>query len=323
MNRKYFYDYNTFLREKFGEKVYKICLNAGFTCPNRDGTLGTNGCIYCNNASFSPSISYHNQDIHQQIREGIAIGQKYKANKFIAYFQPYTNTYAPVEKLEYIYQQVLQYPEIVGIAIGTRPDAVDSEKINLLAKLAQKTFISIEYGVQSIYDDTLKWIQRGHNYQSFLQAMAISQNKGLHLCAHLMIGFPQETKEQILATAAVMNQVGIQGIKLHNLLITKDTVLAQMYEKNPFPLLDFTEYVSLICDFLERLAPTIVCERLYANTSQEYLIAPSWPAIRGGQMSDAVNQELKRRESYQGRLVLQETKSASNSDKEVHHARRT
>ncbi len=295
---KRFYDYNTFLRKKFGEKVYKISLDAGFTCPNRDGTVGVGGCIYCNNASFSPAVNYGKVALDQQIQKGMSMGEKFKARKFIAYFQAYTNTYASVTQLEQIYSQVLKYPEIVGIAIGTRPDAVDIEKLEFLESLGKKIFVSIEYGVQSINNNILEWIHRGHKYEDFLKVMEYSQNRGLHICCHLMLGFPHQNKEEVLDTALEMNRLGVQGIKLHNLLVVRDTLLAKIYEEKPFPLIEFKDYLNLVCDFLERLDTNIVCERLHATAPTEYLIAPHWPLSI--QMNHAVTQEFVRRGTYQG-----------------------
>ncbi len=302
---KRFYDYNTFLRQKFGEKVYKISLDAGFTCPNRDGSKGREGCIYCNNASFSPAHRSPGEDLEQQILQGIKAGKNFKAKKFLAYFQAFTNTYAEVSSLEKLYKRALQFPDIVGLVIGTRPDAIDLEKLQMIEKIAEKTFVSIEYGMQSINNSTLEKINRGHTYESFLQAMEWSKGRGIHLCAHIMLGFPGESKDQIVKTAKEMNHIGVNGIKLHNLLVVKDTPLAKIYEKNFFPLLSFEEYISLVCDFLEFLNDTIVCERLYANTPEEYLVAPQWNKSPS-QVIDAIVTELKQRESYQGRRYQQE-----------------
>lgn len=299
---KRFYDYNTFLKEKFGEKVHKISLDAGFTCPNRDGTVGTRGCIYCDNASFSPACREHRRDLARQIEAGMEMGKKRKAQKFIAYFQAYTNTYAPVEVLEKLYREALAYPGIVGLSIGTRPDAVDPEKIHLLESLARETFVSLEYGVQSIYNDTLQKIERGHTYEAFREAMRWSVHRGIHICAHLMLGFPWETRDQMLAMASEMNRVGVHGIKLHNLLVIRGTALAQMYEAAPFPLLSQEEYVCLVCDFLERLDSRIVCERVHANAPSEYLLAPCWNPTSGS-VVDAVTAELVRRNTQQGFLT--------------------
>ena len=298
---KRFYDYNTFLRQKFGEKVYKISLDAGFTCPNRDGTKGTQGCIYCNNESFSPAHRSLKEDLEKQILEGMEMGRRFKAKKFLAYFQAFTNTYAEVSFLEKLYSRVLQYPEIAGIVIGTRPDAVDLEKLQMLQEFSKKTFVSLEYGVQSINNDTLRQINRGHTYESFLEAMEWSKGRSIHLCAHIMFGFPGEGKEQILQTAREMNRVGIDGIKIHNLLVVKDTMLAEIYKQSTFPLPGFEEYIDLVCDFLEHLDSRIVCERLHANAPEQYLIAPRWNKSPA-QIVDAITAELKRRDSHQGKF---------------------
>jgi radical SAM protein (TIGR01212 family) len=302
MYPKRFYDYNTFLREKFGEKVYKISLDAGFTCPNRDGTVGTGGCIYCNNSSFSLAARQKLPALKEQIISGMEIGKKFKAKKFIVYFQAYTNTYAPVSHLERLYHEALDYPNVVGIAIGTRPDVVDEEKIELLTSLAKKTFVSVEYGVQTRNNQTLLWINRGHTWESFLHAMDITRGRGIHICAHIMLGFPGESREKILSTACEMNRLGIGGIKLHNLIISQGTPLARIYEETPFPLFTEEEYVVLVCDFIERLASHIVIERLMATAPKEYIIAPRW-AKTPAQMSDAVTKMLGERKTYQGFLA--------------------
>ena len=299
MFAKRFYDYNSFLKYKFGQKIYKISLDAGFSCPNIDGTKGYGGCIYCNNKSFSPAHRYRDISLKDQIEIGKKVGKRYKAKKFIAYFQAHTNTHANVEKLEKIYQQVLQDDDIVGIAIGTRPEAVNKEKIELLQSIAEKYFVSIEYGVQSINNDTLKWINRQHTYQDFEKAMKLTTGKDIHICAHIMLGFPNENRKQIIETSSKMNRIGINGIKLHNLLITKDTELEKLYQKEKFHLFGFEDYVKLVCDFVERLSPKIVCERLYANTSDDFLIAPKWNKS-SVQILDAIVNEFKQRNSFQG-----------------------
>lgn len=299
---KRYKDYNTFLQEKFGEKVYKIAVDAGFTCPNRDGTVGVGGCIYCNNASFSPMARQEKHSLAEQIRLGMEVGRtRFKAKKFLAYFQAYTNTYATVAHLNDVYRQVLDYPEVAGIIIGTRPDAVDAEKLGLLQTLARDKFVSIEYGVQSVYNATLQWINRGHTYEDFVKAMELTRGRGIHIGAHIMLGFPHETRAQMLAMAARMNEACIDAIKIHNLLITRDTVLEGLYARQPFPVFAYEEYVELVCDFLERLEGHVAVERLCATTTRAFLIAPDWKKSAGALAND-VTKNLARRNSYQGKL---------------------
>lgn len=302
-NFKRFYDYKTFLHSKFGEKVYKISVDAGFTCPNIDGTVARGGCIYCNNRSFSPAVHLQNLSIAEQLQSSMGkMRRRFKAKKFLAYFQPHTNTHAPVSQLENIYAQALEQPDIVGLVIGTRPDAVDEEKLGLLQQLAQDVFVSIEYGMQSVNNRTLAWINRGHTYEAFVDAVRSTQNRGLYICAHVMLGFPTETKQEMLAMAKQMNHIGIHGIKLHNLLVTRGTLLAKMYTQKPFPLFTYNEYIELVCDFLERLEPGIVVERLFATTPPEYLLAPVWEKMPQ-QITNDIVQTLIARNSYQGRLL--------------------
>jgi len=297
----YYNDYNTYLRNTFHAKVYKISIDAGFTCPNIDGTVGTGGCIYCNNESFSPSYRQKLQTIEEQITQGIAVAKKYKATKYIAYFQPHTNTHASVDTLEKIYTRALQqHKDIVGIAIGTRPDAVDEEKIEMLENLAKRTYVSIEYGLQSISNATLQWIQRRHTVESYQKAMQFTINRNIHICTHIMFGFPNENNtEHVIQTAKLLNQYGTHGIKLHNLLIVHNTQLAKMFQENPFPLFSLDEYVSLVCDFLEYTSPNIICERLYATAPSEYLIAPLW-RCSPAQIIQALEKKFEQRNTYQG-----------------------
>ena len=302
MNSKRFYDYNSFLRKKFEAKVYKISIDAGFTCPNIDGKVASGGCIYCNNKSFSPAARMEKKSIAQQMREGIEFARRrFKAQKFLAYFQAFTNTYGEPDYLEDLYRQALEFDDVVGIAVGTRPDEIDLARLQVLEHIAQEYFVAIEYGVQTSYNETLRWINRGHTWESFLEAMKISRNRGLHICAHIMLGFPKETKEAMLATAQKVCCSGIDGIKIHNLLIVKNTQLAKIYTQEPFPLFKYHEYLELVCDIIEQIPSHIVIERLFANTTQEYLIAPEWEKSPGA-VTDDVTRLLAERESYQGKL---------------------
>jgi hypothetical protein len=296
--------FGTFMRTKFGFTVYKVNVDAGFTCPNRDGTLGLSGCIYCNNDSFRPNSCKPTLSLAEQIGNGIIhIKGRYKANKFIVYFQPYTNTYAPLETLRELYTEALKQPDIIGLAIGTRPDAVDEQKISMLQELAQKHFILIEYGLQSIYDKSLTFINRGHDYAAFLKAVNMTRDRGIHIGAHLIAGFPTETREEMLAMAEEISSLPIGFLKVHQLQVIKDTPLADMYKGNPFYTFEYGEYLDFIVDFIERTSPDIVFQRLFATAPDSILIAPDWGKSRHRMLSD-IEKRLEARDTYQGSKYL-------------------
>jgi radical SAM protein (TIGR01212 family) len=295
--------YNSFgpyLRKKFGTIVYKVNVDAGFTCPNRDGTLGVTGCIYCNNSSFRPSECNSDVPISKQIKDGIAyLLRRYKAQKFLVYFQPYTNTYASVQELEKVYREALAGPLVVGLAIGTRPDCIDKDKIELLQLLARDHFILIEYGLQSIYDKSLAYILRGHDYQAFLDALALSSGKGIHIGAHIIAGLPTETREETLAMADELSSLPLDFLKIHQLQVVKDTPLAEAYLRGPFPTFDYKEYLDFVVDFIERLAPGIVLQRFFATAPDSILIAPIWGKSRQEIISD-IEKRFAERNAFQG-----------------------
>lgn len=296
--------YNAFgphMRKKFGSTVYKVNVDAGFTCPNRDGTLGVSGCNYCNNKSFRPSSCSPDISISDQIQKGIAhITKRYRAEKFIVYFQPYTNTYAPVESLETLYREALQAPSVVGLAIGTRPDAIDEAKIQLIESLASQKFMLIEYGLQSVYDKSLEWINRGHDYQAYLHAVDMTRNRGILIGAHIIVGIPTETREEMLAMAEEISLHGIDFLKVHQLQVVKDTPLANLYQKTQFHTFQYDEYLDFIVDFLERISPDIVFQRLFATAPDDILIAPHWGKNRQQILRD-IEARLESRDTYQGR----------------------
>ena len=297
-----FNSFGSSMKKIFGTTVYKVNVDAGFTCPNRDGTLGVSGCIYCNNDSFRPGSCRPALAITEQIRNGMDhITRRYKANKFIVYFQPFTNTYAPVEQLESLYAEALAVPSVVGLAIGTRPDAVDAEKIDLLEALARKHFILVEYGLQSIYDKSLEFINRGHDYRAFKDAVALTHGKGIHIGSHLIAGFPTETRNETLAMAEEISRLPIGFLKVHQLQIVRDTPLAEMYAKAPFHTFGYEEYIDFIVDFIERLSPEIVIQRLFATAPDNILIAPLWGRSRHVTLQD-IERRLEARDTYQGRL---------------------
>ena len=296
--------FGPYLKKRFGAVVYKVNVDAGFTCPNRDGTLGVTGCIYCNNDSFRPSECKTEIPIREQIRNGIKyLSLRYKANKFLVYFQPYTNTYAPVGELERMYREALSVPSVIGLAIGTRPDCVDEEKIGLLRELAKDHFILVEYGLQSIHDKSLQYILRGHDYRTFLDAVDLTKEKGIHIGAHIIVGLPTETKDEMLAMADELSTLSIGFLKIHQLQIVKDTPLAQQYLEKPFSTFGYDEYLDFLVDFIERLSREIVLQRLFALSPDDILIAPQWGRTRQEILRD-INERFIQRDALQGSKCL-------------------
>lgn len=296
--------YNSFgayMRNSFGATVYKVNVDAGFTCPNRDGTLGVSGCIYCNNDSFRPTSCGPSLSVGEQVANGVTyVRKRYKAERFLVYFQPYTNTYAPVGELEALYREALTDPAVIGLAIGTRPDAVDETKIKMIESLAREHFILIEYGLQSIYDRSLEFINRGHDYSAFLKALDITKDRGISIGAHIIAGFPTETREETLAMAEEISTLPIGFLKIHQLQIVKDTPLEMMFRENPFHTFEYNEYLDFVVDFLERLSPDIVLQRLFATAPDPILVAPEWGRNRHRILSD-IEKKLAARDTFQGR----------------------
>lgn len=305
-----YYSFGRYVRKRFGEAVHKVNIDAGFTCPNRDGTLGVTGCIYCNNESFRPTSCRPALSVSEQVQGGIAwLRGRYGAERFLAYFQPYTNTYAPVEKLKELYEEALSEPSVIGLAIGTRPDCIDAEKLDMLAELGKGHFVLIEYGLQSIYSKSLEFIKRGHDYTAFLRAVEMTLERGLEAGAHIIAGFPTETREEMLGMAGELSETGIGFLKVHQLQVIKDTPLAELYAREPFHIFDYDEYVDFIADFLERLSPDIVIQRLFATAPDEMLIAPRWDRSKHQLLRD-IERRLAERDSFQGTLYRPVPKAA-------------
>jgi radical SAM protein (TIGR01212 family) len=296
--------YNAFgqyMKQLYRTPVYKVNVDAGFTCPNRDGTVATGGCIYCNNDSFRPSACSSTASLREQINKGIPyLRSRYGAEKFIVYFQPYTNTYASVEILERLYRDALDNPGVIGLAIGTRPDCIDPEKISLLESLGRDHFVLVEYGLQSIYDRTLAFINRGHDYACFKHALAMTIGRGIHVGAHLILGFPTETREEMLAMADELSGLPIEFLKIHQLQVVKETALADLYAEKPFATFGYHEYIGMLADFLERLSPDIVLQRLFAAAPDDILIAPLWNKTRSELLRD-LDTVMEQRGSCQGK----------------------
>lgn len=292
--------FGSYVRRTFGATLHKVNIDAGFTCPNRDGTLGHSGCVYCNNESFKPGACRPALTVTEQVRAGIEhTKRRYGASLYLAYFQAYTNTYAPVETLERLYAEALSLEGVMGLAIGTRPDCIDEDKLALLERLARKHFILVEYGVQSVHDKTLLEINRGHDYATFLQALSMTHGRGIKIGAHLIAGFPSESRAEMLQCATEVSLAGVDMVKLHQLQVIKNTPLAERYLKSPFQVFSYDEYVLFAADFLERLSPSIVVQRLFAAAPDDILIAPRWERTKHELLND-INRELMRRGTEQG-----------------------
>jgi radical SAM protein (TIGR01212 family) len=298
-----YYTFGQYMKGLYHTPVYKVNVDAGFTCPNRDGTVATGGCIYCNNDSFRPSACTSSVSLRDQIEKGIPyLRSRYGAEKFIVYFQPYTNTYAPVAVLERLYREALDIEGVVGLAIGTRPDCVDEEKIALLESLAEDSFILVEYGLQSIYDKTLQFINRGHDYACFKNALAFTAGRGIRVGAHIILGFPTETRDEMLGMADEISRLPIEFLKIHQLQVVKRTALADLHAAKPFTTFGYHEYLEMVADFLERLSPNIVIQRLFAAAPDDILIAPVWNKTRSEFLRD-FDASMERRGSYQGKKL--------------------
>ncbi|MEW5945611.1 MAG: TIGR01212 family radical SAM protein, partial [bacterium] len=244
--------FSGFLRERFGERVYKVSIDAGFTCPNRDGTLGVGGCIYCNNTGFSPNTRRDRRPVREQALDGMEyMRRRYRARRFIAYFQAYTNTYAPVERLEALYGEALSLPDVVGLSIGTRPDCVDEKVLNLVESYAGKYHVWLELGLQSARNRTLRFLNRGHTVETFEAAAArAKRRRGIHVCAHVILGLPGETRRDMLASAGVLTRAGVDGAKIHLMHVLGDTPLERMYREGKLATFTMHEYARLVCDYL-------------------------------------------------------------------------
>jgi len=293
-------DLNTFLKEKFGEKVYKISIDAGFSCPNLDGKISESGCTFCNNLSILPKDHKRDVNIEKQLEDGIEYMRKrHKSDKFIAYLQPYSNTYAGVDKLKRIYEPLITNEKVAGLAISTRPDCVDEKILDYIARVQEKKYLWLEFGLQSASNDTLKRINRGHSYEDFVKSFQMAASRKIPVCVHIILGFPWESKDMMLSTVRELSDLGIFGIKIHALHILKGTGLYDDYLGGKVDLLSFDSYVNLVTDSLEILNPDIVIHRLTGEGPRELTAAPEW-IFNKLKVINAVKAELVKRCSYQG-----------------------
>ena len=296
----------TFFREKFSERVQKVSIDAGFTCPNRDGTKGEGGCSYCNNKTFNPSYCNLETSVTKQLERGIDFfGKKYDTMKFLAYFQAYTNTYAPLEDLKRLYEEALQHPKVMGLVISTRPDTISEELLDYLAELSKKTYIMVELGLESHLDKSLERINRCHTFAQSVWALHQTSVRGINNCAHMILGLPGETRADWLNQAKVISQLSVNNLKLHQLQIHKETAMETQFVNAPeqFSLFSIEEYVELVVDYLELLNPAIVVERFVSQSPPEMLLAPRW-GVKNFEFVDKVEKRLKERNTWQGRLFF-------------------
>ena len=297
-----YFSYNFFLREKFGGRVQKISLDAGLTCPNVDGTVATGGCTFCDNRSFSPSRRIPRRDIGEQLAVGIGkLKIRYRrVGKFLAYFQPATNTYASVEKLRPLWEAALDHPEVVGLVIGTRPDCVPNDVLELIQEFAQRTHVCVEYGMQTMHDRSLDWMNRGHHHDAFLDAIERSRGRGFDVCAHVILGLPGESHDDMVDTVRELARLKVDGVKLHNLYAVKGTPLAEQVERDEVQLIGRDEYVLAVVDCLEVLHPTCLVERVTGEAPPDYFVGPAW-CLNKVSVKGAIDAELERRDTWQGK----------------------
>ena len=303
MNEIRYNDLSAYLSAHFPYKVQKISLNAGFTCPNRDGTVGYGGCTYCNNQTFNPAYCKTEKTVTEQLEEGKQFfACKYPEMKFLAYFQAYTNTYAELEELKRKYEEALQVKDVVGIVIGTRPDCMPDTLLDYLEELNQRTFLIVEYGVESTDNDTLKRINRGHTFEVAEEAIRKTAARGIRVGAHIILGLPGETNDQLIKQAGVLSALPLTTLKLHQLQLIKGTRMAHEFEMQPedFHLYSADEYIDLVIDYVEHLRPDIVLERFVSQSPKDLLIAPDW-GLKNHEFTDKVKKRMRERDAWQGK----------------------
>lgn len=301
--RKRYREFGDFLRERFPFKAQKIAINAGFTCPNRDGSKGRGGCTYCNNQTFNPSYCQTDKSVTDQLAEGVRFfSRKYPEMRYLAYFQAYTSTYGELERLERLYEEALDYPGVVGLVIGTRPDCMPDRLLDYLARLSERVLVLVEYGVESTLDRTLRRINRGHDFAEAQEAIRRTAARGIAVGAHLILGLPGESRDEILGHADRLSDLPLATLKLHQLQLIRHTRMALEFERRPedFHLFTADEYIDLAIDFIERLDPAIALERFVSQSPKELLIAPDW-GLKNYEFTARVNRRLAERDSWQGK----------------------
>lgn len=296
----YYRSYNQYLKEQFPCKVYKVAIDAGFSCPNIDGTVAYGGCTYCDNKSFSPNSRVPPRIVRDQVLDGMEYyRRRFGAEKFIVYFQAFSNTHAPVDRLRRLYDEAFVDENVVGLAIGTRPDCVPEEVLDLLVEYSAGHRLWVEYGLQTIYDATLEGLNRGHTFAQFVDAVERTHRRRLPICAHVILGLPGETRAMMMETAETVSRLPIDSLKIHHLYIAKNTVLEKTHRQSPIPVLTLDEYISLVCDFVERMPPSMVIQRLMGELNETYVSAPQWGMTKG-RILKQIDEEFERRGTTQG-----------------------
>ncbi len=300
-----FNSYTEHIRKQFEGRVQKLSIDAGFTCPNRDGTVEKHGCTYCVNDAFTPSYCHPSKAISQQLQEGKEFHKKrYKrASRYLAYLQAYSNTYAPLGVLAEFYEEALSVEGVIGLIIGTRPDCVDDEKLKYISHLSRNYYVVLEYGVESCYNKTLERINRGHTFEQSVEAIEKSASYGIKTGAHMIFGLPGETRQDMLEEASILSSLPINSIKFHQLQIIKNTQMAEDYRRHPedFHRFGLDEYVDFIIDFVEKLNPYIMIERFAGEAPPRFLVKSDWGLIRNDQLLDKIENKLAERNSWQGK----------------------
>lgn len=309
-NSRRFNTYSNYFKDTFGERVQKVSIDAGFTCPNRDGKVAYGGCTYCNNESFNPSYCTPDKTVTQQIEEGIAFHKKRyrRTKKYLAYFQANSNTYAPLERLKILYEEALRVPDIIGLVIGTRPDCINEELLQYLKTLSEKFYIIIEYGIESCYNPTLERINRGHSFEQSVEALKLTSRMGLKTGAHFIFGLPGETKEMMLKEAKIISKLPLTTVKFHQLQIIKGTKMAKEYQVNPdqFEIFEMDEYIDFFIRFIERFNPNIVIERFVSESPPRVHAGPTWGMKRVDQIINIFEESMKEIDTWQGKYYKQQ-----------------
>ncbi len=304
--QKRYHSYPEMYRSKFGMRVQKVAVDAGFTCPNRDGKSGRGGCTYCNNDAFNPSYCHKGKNIGEQVHEGIEFHRtRYRrARQYLVYFQTYSNTYAPLEELMHKYEEALSCEGVIGLVIGTRPDCVEDEKLDYLSELAKKYYIKVEYGIESVRDETLQAINRGHSFAESVDALRRTHARGIPAGAHFIIGLPGENEHTLREDISVISSLSLESIKFHQLQIIKGTAMEIHYRNYPgaFHMYELAEYLDLLTSLVERLNPAISIERIAAEVPPRYLASPAWERVRYDEVLRLFGKKLEEKNTWQGRL---------------------